>query len=651
MAAVRDSSLRSPAVDLSPAGWSEDARRLLPKLGPILLTACALSLWAYSLRDVEPAKMNDLGLVSVLPVSFFVALAALTASFCLCLRQAQRSTAVLLLHVLALIVMLYSVTALVEEVARFQVTWRHVGVTEYFTRTGQIDPTIDAYFNWPGFFIATAFLTETAGLSSAITIADWAPLFFNLLYLGPLLVILRTATKDDRLVWLAVWFFYSTNWTGTDYFSPQGLTYFLYLAVLAVVLRWLVGTPQEAAAEPSFWHRIGFVSRLPFLALTQPASTVGSIPAGETQLRPAQRVGIVAMTIVLLMAIVPTHQLTPFVVLASLTALVALRWCSARRLPVLMVVLIGAWVTLAASNFLEGHLGSLVGQVGDLGGTVESNVTNRVQGSAQHQVVVNVRLLLTAAVWGLALLGAALSLRRRRLAFAYALLGVAPFPLLVLQPYGGEMLLRAYFFSLPFAALFAASLFYSTRALARPRATTWAVGLLSAALLGGFLFARYGNERVDYFTPQEVKAVDRLYDTAKPGSLLLAGSVNFPWKFRDYEKFDYEVLTDLSGWRLMETPRPNTEAVLRSVGHLMETRAEKGAYLIITRSQKEGVDAYGISRPGSLDRFERAVTASPRFKLIYANKDARIFVLANRTFQPEGLAAHGRDSQDKRGDL
>ena len=109
---------------------------------------------------------------------------------------------------------------------------------------------MNAYHNWPGFFALGALLTEVAGFNSALSFASWAPLFFNLIDLGALLLILRACTTDRRLIWLSVWFFYLTNWVGQDYFSPQGLNFFFYLVIMAILLQWFKMEPTADGATP-----------------------------------------------------------------------------------------------------------------------------------------------------------------------------------------------------------------------------------------------------------------------------------------------------------------------------------------------------------------------------------------------------------------
>ena len=81
--------------------------------------------------------------------------------------------------------------------------------------------------------------------------AGWSPLVFNLLYLPPLLVIFRWATDDARVWWLGLWVFFSANWVGQDYFSPQAVAFALWLAMLAALLTRFTPRPAVLAERPS----------------------------------------------------------------------------------------------------------------------------------------------------------------------------------------------------------------------------------------------------------------------------------------------------------------------------------------------------------------------------------------------------------------
>src|SRR5437764_8700668 len=79
--------------------------------GPIGLALGATLLWTTSLSRIDVRHTTDLGLVSVLPPAYFVALALLTAGYCLALRRRPLLVPFLLLYVALLIMALYGFTS------------------------------------------------------------------------------------------------------------------------------------------------------------------------------------------------------------------------------------------------------------------------------------------------------------------------------------------------------------------------------------------------------------------------------------------------------------------------------------------------------------------------------------------------------------
>jgi hypothetical protein len=582
----------------------------------VLLPLCALLLWFISLREVDIRRMNDLGLISVMPPLTIIALVLLSVSFCLTLRQPQKRAPVLLLHLALLIFMLYGVTTLVEEAPRFSVLYRHEGYTEYILRTGTVDPNLDAYFNWPGFFILSAFVTHLAGYHDIFGFGLWAPVFFNLIYLGPLYMIFTSATTDKRIVWLGLWFFYLTNWIGQDYFSPQGLNFFLYLVIIAILLRWFKVAPsaQSLIQEPRGQHsgRIrSFVHR--FFAWLRAPDTL------RTPIQPRQRTALLVILITIFAFVVFSHPLTPFFVLASVAALVFLRRCTPFWLPILMAIMTGAWIIFMAQAFLAGHLSWVTGGFGNIFNAFSANVSERVGGSPEHIFIAKIRLVMTFFIWGLAFVGAVRRLRKGHHDISYILLAIAPFPLLVAQPYGGEMLLRIYLFALPPMTFFAASVFFPTLSSGRSRWTTVLIVGICITLLGGFLFSRYGNERQDYMTNAEVAGVHYLYSIASPGSIFIEGSDGTPWQLQDFEKYDTYSLTE-------QLYHAVATSDVSAIVQFIESKKYTNVYLIFTRSQKATAESsLGLSSD-ALDRLEDVLVSSGKFKLVYSNPDAQILV-------------------------
>jgi hypothetical protein len=585
----------------------------------LLLAVVALgatALWLHTLGRVNLEDVSGFGIVSALPASAFAALALATISFAFVLRRPDVSTPVALLHLVLLVLMLHGATGLIDEVPAFNVVWRHAGVTDYVMQTGTVDPNIDAYFNWPGFFFLAALATKAAGLGSALGLSGFAPVAFELMYLPALVVIARAFSPDRRLSWLAVWIFYMTNWVGQDYLSPQAMAYLLYLALIAVVLTCFARTTAPDLAR---WRALG-VRTMERLRLRRRGVTlVEADPAPATT--PWQRSLLVLACVVLIAAAVGSHQLTPFMMLSSLFLLVGLRRSTARGLPVITTVLVVAWLTYLATAYLHGHLRLLLGEALNVQEAVTANVSNRLAGDPHHQLVVRIRLLMTALLWGLAALGLVRGLRRGESRPSHAILVGAPVGLAILQPYGGEMLMRVYLFSLPFTACFAARAILPAPGL-RGSASLAVVGLV---LVGGLLFTCYGNEKADLFTRGEVKAVNRLYAIAPKGSVLLAGSTNVPWKQRHYADYHYQLLSRQLRFR----SRPTAAELAATIARYMRgTRTP--SFLLITRSQRIYDRLLGAPGWGSSTDILRAVRSSSLFRTAFDDGDGQIFVVRGR---------------------
>lgn len=611
------------------------AHRLLTVAPAVVLVPVSVGLWLAAVRQVDINRVTDLGLISVLPPLLFVATALLTASFALGLRRRASNTPLILLHLVVLIVMLYGITPIVEHgVTRFAATYKHVGIVDYILRTGRVNPRIDAYFNWPAFFIFSAFAQRVAGLRNVQPVIQWAPVVFNLMYLAPLAAICRSATGDRRLVWLGVWFFYMMNWVGQDYFSPQGMAYFFYLSTLAIVLTWF------RAALP--WTRVthGMARLTPKRLRRRLAGWVAPPDAPSAHTTLLQRFGLVLILVAVLLATVASHQLTPFAILAVLTAFVLFNRTTLRGLPVLIFAAALTWIVFMANDYLAGHIGQITGNTFRLGSTINQNVGSRLGGSPQHLLVVRAALLTTAGIFGLAVLGALRSIRHGYRDLTYALLVAAPFGLLVLQSYEGEGLLRVYLYSLPGVAFFAAALFFTTPMVGRSWRTAIAVVVVSQALIGAFYLTRYGNERMDYFSPAELAAVNRLYAIAPRGSVLMAGTDNVPWRFRGYEQYTYAPAND----PLQPTQEPLVRGQIRvavhQIGAILSDPQYTGGFIIFTRSERAYARMFGVYPPGTYDRLERAIARSPAFTRLYGNRDAAIYALAG--MRPGRVRGTGR---------
>jgi len=555
----------------------------------------AAGLAGYAASTVEMPVTSDMGLVAVLPPAYWVGMFTLNGIFVLSLRRRRPNQLVLAVLTCCLVFALYGAAALASPVPRAEVAWRHIGIADTMLRNGELDPTLDAYFNWPGFFALLAVLSSATGLPPA-DLALWAPVVNALLWLAALVLVVRTLTTDRRLVWLTMWLFCLGNWIDQDYLAPQAFGFFLYLVVLALLLNFLGATSPPgwswSPAQRWAWWR----ERLP----TDPVA--------------GRRVMALLVATLLAGVVVVSHQLTPFMLLLAVTALVVTGRSWTSTLPLIIGVMVILWLAYPASTYLAGHPPLFVNGVES---TAAANVSERMAGSPGHVYIVQVRMLLTASIWVLAAAGAVIARRRGTLDPRPVVLAIAPFVLLPAQSYGGEMLMRVTLFSLPFTAFLAASALLRLQPVLDAVRTTALVALCSILMVAS-VAARYGNAQFDMFTAAEVEATASLYELGPPDAMLIAGNHPTPWRYREYEQHRHRTIQDVCG--------PVLDAAgCAPIVHAAGRHYPSGAMLMLNRAAKSSLVMQGVMTSQEIDGLEASLVRLSGVFLVFENQDARIY--------------------------
>ncbi|MCK2212514.1 hypothetical protein MF672_001670 [Actinomadura sp. ATCC 31491] len=614
-----------------------------PKWLPVVLVLEGLVMYVLALkappgplRGVDPAAIDGLGLISALPATAFLAIIIMLVSFFVTVAQSTDRKFLLLFQIAAITFALHGAGALVAAEPRFPTAYIHAGFVEFISRTGESAISIDARMGWPGFFALFAFVTKAAGIHDMTTILQWTPLLSNLLYLLPFVLILRQVVATTRARWFAALLFVLVQWIGQDYFSPQGFTFALYLAWVAILLRWFGRVePRTEPVAPKGLRKL--LGRLDAMMPGELANT------GTYR---ADKLLMLLMLIALFLAAVASHQITPFMMLGVLTAFLIFKRTSLTwALPFFLGLAVLAWISYMTVGFWSSQIDAIFGGLGNILQNLRSNTGDRIEGSdPAHALVLQARLGILVVILSLAATGLLRRLRRGVFDRSALILLCVPVLALGLQSYGGEIGLRIYMFALPGACLLAAYAFFpnlpadsadvreETVPLRKrnvrfdPRLTKKLSVVLAAcfAVLFAFAFllARYGNEKFERVTTGEVAAMHYVYEHDKPSArvLYLVPKVGnevtptMPWGERDIEIVNFNV---------QALVHKDPTIIADAVKTLQEQ--PRNSYLMVSRGQVSYLQLNEGYPADWGERFRAALDASPDLKRVYANDDAALY--------------------------
>lgn len=553
----------------------------------------------YFAAHGQQGAIGSWGLIQALPLGFFACAGLLTVLFLKELLGGRRRgrAPVLAVQLAGLVVLLHGAPGFLEREPRFPTAWLHAGFVGQILEHHVAPGTVDARFNWPGFFGAGAAVTGAGGLDSALPFLRWAPVVMVLLYLLPIHLIGRQLTGSFTVTWLGMWFFVVVNWVGQDYFAPQSLAFLLYLSAIAILVTFF------RQSEP---RRVGFRARW-----------VGRLPLDgrpDVEVPAHTRALLIGALLVIVVALSMSHQLTPIMLTVASGALVLAGRSRLLVFPLLAGVVTLAWISVGTTDYWIGHLDIIFGGVGDVHSVVTNSVGERVEGSAGHLMVVRLRLAFTAGVWVLMGVAALRLTLLRRPPLTLFTLATAPFLMLV-QNYGSEGVLRIFLFSSPFAALLIAQLVYTHLPVRWVPAGTVAALLLVLPL---FVVVRYGNETFEQVRHTEVSAMRALYAVAPKGSVFFSPTSQVPWRFQDAVQYGYHRPDNVDPFvdADPDVVRDPISATPRDAGN---------TYLVITRSQiLYGHEALGYPEDW-FERLQRLLTPENGYHLQVHNSDTWIY--------------------------
>ena len=571
-------------------------RDLLPQL---TLLFVGLGAWAYGVSQVRRQAIGFFGLLASANVWFYLGLAALLAGGLFELSRSVPRIWLLTTYLAALIVAIYATVPILYGIPEYAWVYKHIGIAQALGHYGRVTDPSNIYQQWPALFAAVASVSGLARIGP-LSYAAWGPLTFELADALLLLGVFRLLGANRRVTFLALFLYEGLiAWVGQDYLSPQAFGYLLWLGIVTILVRWLLAPPAVHAVHA----RRGVLARARALFLVQlPVSH------GSTRARQALAATLIA---IIYFAIVAAHQLTPYVAIAGVGALVLLGVVRRGWLLLLMLAMI-------AGGYLALHYSLIAQQFGGLfsGADVFENASGvSVYHYGAEAITADIVRTLAGCMWLLALVAVVHWRRALGRVSTIAALAFSPFAILFMQAYGGEAIYRVFLFSAPWCALLIAGL------LVELRATLWqrlaVVSTCFVALAAG-LQGLYGPVAVDTFTRAELAASLWLYGHAAPGSMFVLADDNFPrLETANYNSYVLRIMP--AGPQLPETSLDDVNRVEAWI----ESFGNRSVYVVFSSSM--AADATYFNSPRDYAPLASAVQSTPGWSIVYRNVDTTIY--------------------------
>ncbi|MGA3145972.1 MAG: hypothetical protein ABSF33_00695 [Acidimicrobiales bacterium] len=560
--------LSVPALDVTTvSGWRSFRWSIplsLAGLAVGLLTACTD-------QHLDPGLWGLPG--SIFP-TWYLGLALIVAG----IATARRSDGVEIgIAVTSLVLLLTGTAAIVYDIPRLPWAEKHVGVTDYILKYGQVHPDLDIYQAWPGLFSATAWLSRVGGIHDPIAVARVWPPIVNVLELLAVRCFAGRLLGNAYRAWMAAGVFMLAGAFNLDYFSPQAIALLLALSLYAVVV------PVASIGSAAIGTKLALPFRLP-----------------------AWRIGLVVL---LSIALAVTHQITPYFVVASLAVLVIFGVLRPVWIPLVPLIPAAVWALI---NYQAWKSYFSFSDIFNLSANVQTPGASFV-GERPDAVLRLSTFALAAGPFIVGVLAVLFLLRHRgRLEFALAACAASAGSLVLITDYGQEGLYRTTLFALPWLCVLAFG--NGPKALFR---RSYTVVPLIAFLSMSFLFANFALDGMNVVRPSQLQAERTFELTAPLGSMMMYVGANDSPLDATYRY--NAVLTSF------EIPRGKVSALVTSL-----IRMGQGYPRFYVSTSEAGVHAgqlYNLYTPRYYAAIDSALQASPQFRMVSDRGGTRVFEL------------------------
>lgn len=436
-------------------------RRISKKQLALIFFIVSLVLWSLSLYFIK-LEIGFLGIIDNFPPLFYISIIFLLISSAILWKYKIIDKTLLFMQLIFVIIIIWLTPIVYGAYHPFYL--HSCNQWQYFVRpiqnTGHIFPDSVWYHSWPSYWIFLTIQCVVVNLNTIERVAIYFPFLVEIFLLAPLYILLRNFIGINIYIWPAMVIFYLANWVGQDYISaPQ-------IAAYPVIILFL------------------FILTLRF-------SKHSIIP--------------VRIIIIIIFAYLTTaHMLTVLAALFILVALLAQQHNKYLNLIILLSVFIGFWMMYSAVVFFDSHLSEFISRLFRIDILFGSGLLDRIKETSDSHIYVNrIRIFNTLIYFFITLSGIMLSIKKLKMNDKSMLLigsGILINSILIGAAYGFETPERTWMFFLPIVSYFGINII-------RMRSNSMLIFVFILFLCFPFhIISRYGNQAIDYFSPQFIVA-------------------------------------------------------------------------------------------------------------------------------------------------
>ncbi|MDZ4232817.1 MAG: serine/threonine protein kinase, partial [Dietzia sp.] len=500
----------------------------------VAVLAAAAVLFATAVTRLNTDAAGRFGLVEILGVDYFLGLGLITLLLALEYRRAAFDPAMTAAANIALMVYVTMPVAWSTGSAPFPTAFAHRFIINWIADIGAVPEAVDARMSWAGFFSATAHLMQIAGLPDSEVFLTSASLVFSILMIYPVYAIGMALAENRRVAWFGVTGYVLFNWYQQDYFAPQAVALQFYATIVAVLLWQLRRSEVPILDGWATWRRIP-----------------GRVPGRDAR----WTMSVEALLLMIIAALVVSHQLTPLVAVVMLALFSVLGLTRYKLLWLASIVLFIAWFHYGAYGYWHGHLLDVLADIGGLDGNLTSAVADRITGDPVYGRMQYLRMGASMLLFFVALFSC-FRLRHSKFGLIAVGLVLAPFSLVLMQSYGGEVVIRCFLYASPVMAPLAAMVVLPLLRRGRP----WAGPVVAVAALftvAVVLITNRGlNTSFEHTPPETLSISKQMQQLADPTEIAYWGqgsAFNVPLVF-DVEDSCYATPVQLADCTVEKDP-------------------------------------------------------------------------------------------------